>query len=209
MDLLHRLKISLVVIASLMMTACVMPKTSISDISEVKNDEVIVVGKLQLLPHIQKDEVQLTNFITLGKHEFEPYQSLRLIVSDVYYDLEGQAAHDFSDAVFTIDGEYFYFTWNRNKPMHILGTSFITRSTQTNIDTMTLSLNKGLKVSHSKKSKAIYVGAISFKRDEFFNIKDIKISQKGYKKARTAFRKKFKTKMNLEKAKLSSSRKRG
>lgn len=202
---IYKIRLLLVAFASLILTACVLPKASISSLNEVAPDEIIVVGKLQLSPHIKKDEVQLSNIITFGPDI--AHKSLRLIVSDVYYDLDGRAAHDFSDAIFTIDGDYFYFTWKNNKPLHVLGTSFITRSTQTNIDTMTMSIKKGLKVRHSNKSKGVYLGTITFKRDEFFNIKDVNFSQKGYKKALSAFRKKFKSNMKLEKARLSASRK--
>ena len=195
MNMFHKLKILLVVSIALLVTACVLPKTSISSLDEVAGDELIIVGKLQLSPHIKKDEVELTNIITFGSDDV--HKSLRLIVSDVYFDLGGLAAHDYSDAIFTLDGDYFYFTWKKNKPLHILGTSFITRSTQTNIDTMTMSIKKGLRVKHRKNQRAIYVGTITFKRDEFFNIKDIDISQKGYKKAKSAFKKKFKTRHKL------------
>ena len=205
MNLFQKLKALSVVFIALTIAACALPKTSITSLNEVAADEIVVVGKLQLLPHIRKDEVQLTNFITIGPDV--AHKSLRLIVSDVYFDLGGLAAHDYSDAIFTLDGDYFYFTWKKDKPLHILGTSFITRSTQTNIDTMTLSLKKGLNVRHSKIAKAIYVGTITFKRDEFFNIKDIVINQNEYNKANSEFNKKFKTRMKLEKAKLSSSRK--
>lgn len=94
----------------------------------------------------------------------------------------------------------------KGKPLNVLGVTFITRSTQANRDTMTLTIKDGIKVTHSGKSKAVYIGDITFVRDEFFNIKDINVSQKDYKKAVKVFREKYKGDWKVEQAKLSSSR---
>lgn len=204
MKKLNIIKICSVIIITLFLSACTLPQMSIANLKEVKKDEVIVVGKLQLLPHIRKDEVIYKNIIVFGKNEL--HRQLRLIVSDKYYDLKGKAAFDYTDSVLTFDGDYFYFTWKRKKPLHILGTTFTTRWTQTNRDSMTFTIKKGLKINRFKKGKAFYLGNITFKRDEFFNIKKIDINQKGLKKAQRIFRKKYKTRMKLRKAKLSSSR---
>lgn len=203
MKKLNIIKVSSVFIIVLFLSACTLPQMSITKLKEIKKDEVLIVGKLQLLPHIRKDEVIYKNAIFLPDNV---HKQLRLIVSDKYFDLKGKAAHDYSDSVFTIDGDYFYFTWKRKKPLHILGTTFTTRWTQSNRDSMTLTIKKGIKVRFNKKSKVNYIGTITFKRDEFFNIKKIDINQKGMKKAQRVFRKKFKTKLRLRKAKLYSSR---
>ena len=180
-----------------------MPKMSVSSLKDVKKDEIIVVGKLQLIPHIRKDEIiyQNTTFLPENIHK-----QIGLITSDKFYDVETNNVSYYKDVVVTTDGGYFYFTWKRNKPLHILGTTFKTRMTQANQDRMFLIIKKGLKVKHSKKAQAVYVGNITFHRDEFFNIKKIDINQKGMKKAQRIFRKKFRTKWRLKKAKLSSSR---
>lgn len=204
MKILMNLKRFIVVLAILSLTACAFPKASIDNIKQVAADEVLIMGRLMLDPPMTEADVQLDNFISFSDTPL--YKSLQMKVSDVYYELGGQLASDYQDSIFTIDGDYYYYTWKKKKALNVLGVTIITRSTQRNLDTMTLSIEKGIKVSHSGKSRAVYVGDITFVRDEFFNIKNIKISQKGYKKAVKAFRKKFKTDWKVEKAKLTDSK---
>lgn len=206
MKIFQTINMSILFLLVILLSGCVMPTISIEDLSELKNDEVVFVGKLALKPHMSKDEVVYENIVVLGGSKDDLHKVLYLKVSDQYYKLEGSHAMDMSDTVATSDGKYFFFAWKKNKPLNILGTSFITRWTQTHRDFMTLSINKGINVRHSGKSRAVYVGNITFERDEFFNIKNIDINQKGYKKAKRAFQKKYKTNWKLEKAKLYSSR---
>lgn len=203
MKLLNKVKISIVTFVILLLTGCMMPQYQLESLKELKKDEVIYVGKLQLSPHIRKDEIIYENTLFLPDNV---HKQLRLIASDKFFDLKGKAAHDYTDSVLVYDGEYFYFTWKRNKPLHVLGATFTTRWTQTNRDSMTFTIKKGVKVKHGKKGKAFYLGNITFKRDEFFNIKKIDINQKGMKRAQKAFKKKYKTRLRLKKAKLTSSR---
>lgn len=204
MKTLPNIKSILILLFALSLTGCVLPKTSVDNLQELEPDESIFIGRIKMSPPLTEADVQLENFINLSDTPL--HKSLQLKVSDIYYELGGQLASDYQDSIFVVDGEYYYFSWKKKQPLNLLGVTFITRSTQTNIDTMTLSIDKGVKVKHKAKSKAVYIGDITFVRDEFFNIKDIKISQKGYKKAIKAFRKKYKTKWKVEKAKLSSSK---
>lgn len=193
-------------LALLSLAGCVMPRMAVDNLSELGPDEVIYVGKLQLSPAISKDEVIYENVIVLGGSKDDLHKALYLKVSDRFYTLEGNHAMDMADSMVTMDGEYFYLTWKQNRPLYILGTSFITRWTQSNRDFMTFSINKGLKVKNTGKTRAVYVGNITFERDEFFNITNIDINQKGLKKAQQAFREKYHSKWTLEKAGLASAR---
>lgn len=186
------------------LTGCAFTKGSINDLSEVGQDEVLFIGRLALDPPIAESEVQLENFINLS--DIPVHKSLQMKVSDIPYKLGGQAAWEYQNSIFVVDGDYYYFSWEKGKPLNVLGVTFITRSTQANRDTMTLTIKDGIKVTHSGKSKAVYIGDITFVRDEFFNIKDINVSQKDYKKAVKVFREKYKGDWKVEQAKLSSSR---
>lgn len=186
------------------LTGCAFPKTSVDNLSEVKQDEVLFIGRLALNPPIAESEVQLENMINLSDTPL--HKSLQMKVSDIFYKLGGQGVGDYQNSIFVVDGDYYYFSWKKDQPLNVLGATFITRSTQSNIDTMTLSIKNGVKVNHNGKSKAVYIGDITFVRDEFFNVKDIDINQKGYKKAVKAFREKYKSDWEVEQAKLSSSK---
>lgn len=201
---IKKIRIAFVLFFTLSLTACVMPQMQIEDLKEVQADEIIFIGRVSMNPPLTKEEIQIENVINVT--DYELHKVLYMKASDVYYELEGEHGFDYQDSVVAIDGEYYYFKWNKKKPLNFLGVSFTTRMTGRAHDMMTFSINKGIKISHSGKAKAVYVGDITFKRDEFFNIKDIDISQKDYKKAVKAFQKKFKTKMKVETAKLSSSK---
>jgi len=193
-----------VLLCAVLLTGCAFPKTSIDTIEQVADDEILYIGRVMLDPPMTEADVQLENMINLSDTPL--HKSLQMKVSNVFYDLGGQLASDYEDSIFTVDGDYYYFTWKKKEPLNVLGVTFITRSTQTNLDTMTLSIKKGVKVNHSGKSRAVYVGDITFVRDEFFNIKDIDIDQKNYKKAVKAFRKKYNSDWKVETAKLTSSK---
>ena len=201
---ISNIKKILIILFALSVTGCMMPKTSIESLQEMEPDESIFICRIKISPPLTEADVQLENVWNISDTPL--HKSLQLKVSNVFYELGGQYASDYQDSIFVLDGEYYYFTWKKKQPLNLLGVTLITRSTQTNLDTMTLAIDKGIKVKHSAKSKAVYVGDITFVRDEFFNIKDIKISQRGFKKAANAFRKKFRTKLNVTKAKLTSSK---
>ncbi|MDH3342832.1 MAG: hypothetical protein OEY06_07995 [Gammaproteobacteria bacterium] len=204
MKIILKIKGVLVLFFALSLTGCVLPKYSVENLNEVAADEILFIGRVSMNPPITKEEIQIENVINLS--DVEMHKVLVMKASDVYYELGGQHATDYQDTVAAIDGEYYYFTWNKNKPLNFLGVTFITRMTSRNREYMTFTIDKGIKVNHSGKSKAVYVGDITFVRDEFFNIKDIDINQKNYKKAVKEFRKKYKTDWKVEKAKLTSSK---
>ena len=206
MAFIHNITRYILILSLVSLAGCVMPKRTIDNLNQLGPDEVLMVGKLSLSPAINKDEVIYENVVVLGGSKDDLHKALYLKVSDTFYTLEGGHATDMADSMVTLNGEYFYFPWKRNQPLYILGTSFITRWTSTNRDFMTFSINKGLKVQHSGKSQAIYVGNITFERDEFFNIKNIDINQKDPKKAQQAFQKKYNSQWKLEKANLASAR---
>lgn len=199
-----KLKSIFIFLFAVSLTGCAFTKSSINDLSEVGQDEVLFIGRLALDPPIAESEVQLENYINLS--DIPVHKSLQMKVSDIFYKLGGQGVSNYQNSIFVVDGDYYYFSWEKDKPLNVLGVTFVTRSTQTNRDTMTLTVKNGIKVSHSGKSKAVYIGDITFVRDEFFNVKDINVSQKGYKKAVKAFRKKYNGNWKVEQAKLTSSK---
>lgn len=189
-------------LALLIFSGCMPAHMQVTDLKVMKPQDIIYVGRIVMDPPIQKDEILLRNVIGGG----DIHKAFYAIVSDKYYTLEGYHAGDMSDVMPLMYNEDYYLKWDRKKPLNILGGWFITTLTGNSRETMMYTIRNGIKVKHSGKAKAVYVGTITFKRDEFFNIKDIDISQKGYKKAARAFRKKFKTKWKLEKGKLVSAR---
>lgn len=192
------------ILAVVLTAGCAMPQRSITSLDEVSSNQVVYYGRVQLSPHIKKEEVVYKNVINITGEEL--HKGLQLKASDVFYDLEAHHASDYAGSLMAVDGDYYYYAWEKDKPFIILGVSFVTLWTSTNRETMTLRVTDGIKAKHSGKSRAVYVGDITFVRDEFFNIKDIKIDQSGYQAATNAFKKKFRNQWRTEKAVLSSAR---
>lgn len=202
--LLESIKKSVICLGVLLLSGCAMPHMQLESLDQLKNNEVIYIGSVSLDPNLKKDEVIYKNVINLGDQEL--HRTLYIKASDVYYELEGKHGFDIKSSVAGQDGENYYFSWEKDKPLYLLGVSFFTRWTSTNRETMTLVIGNGIQVEHEGNAKAVYVGDITFERDEFFNIKDIKISQKGYKEARKAFWDKYGTQMKVDVAKLYAAR---
>ena len=68
--------------------------------------------------------------------------------------------------------------------------------------TVFFQLKGGIEARYPKGAKAVYVGTIKFKRDEFYNLKNISVSQDGLEAAQKRFQTKFKSKYTLVKAEL-------
>lgn len=204
MIILSNFRLAIVFCLFFILGGCALPKTQVSSLDRVGNDEVIVFGKLRLEPKIQKDEVSHSGMINLSKRDL--HETLFMKASDAFYDLHGGHAMDHQGSFVVYDDEYYFFSWKKDSPFHILGVSFITRWTSRERETVTLRIKEGVKVNHSGKSKAVYVGNITFVRDEFFNIKDLKVDQSGYDEAKKEFQKRFNQTWPTEKAKLSPSR---
>lgn len=196
-------KVTVVSLGALFLTSCIMPHMQIDKLSELKNDEVIYIGSINFDPHIKKDEVSYKNVINLTGEEL--YKNIYIKASDAYYELEGHHGFDLKSSVAGREGESYYFSWKKDDPLYILGVSFFT-SWGARRETMTLVIKNGVNVEHDNKHRAVYIGDITFKRDEFFNIKDIKISQSGYKKAVQEFHDKYGTQMQVGVAKLVAAR---
>lgn len=183
---------------------CAMPKMQVESLDKVAADEVIVFGKVRLDPKISKEEVVYKNVINLSKRDL--HESLYLKASDVFYDLKGGHALDMKSSLLVFDDEYYFFSWKKDTPFHLLGVSFVTHWSSAGRQYMTFTAGDGIKVTQSGKSRAIYAGTLTFERDEFFNLKGIKVDQSDYAAAKKAFQQKFGQSWTIEKAKLLPSK---
>lgn len=188
----------------LSLASCAMPKTQLAKLSELRSDEIVYIGKISFDPPISKDEIVYKNIINLGGNDL--HKTLYIKASDVYYDLEGHHGTDFKSSVAGQEGENYYFSWSQEKPLYLLGVSFITHWSSQKREFMTWTIGNGIKVENPAGSRVVYVGDITIKRDEFWNIKDVKISQDGYAKARAAFWDKYNTRMKVSRASLKPGR---
>ncbi len=199
-SLISRSTLLVVLAASMLFSGCAYRKT-LDDISTVNSaNDVIVVGRIEIEPKIEKQDVSVKMAIGGG----DLYRTFVLRIrndisetTDYLNDRENMAV------VYT--DEDFYVPFDRSEPVRIFGGWFYTQlsgGAGVSRSTVLYHMVGGLKAEYSKNAKAIYIGTIKFKRDEFFNLKAISFSQDDFTSAQARFKSKFGTKMHLEKAKI-------
>lgn len=191
--------------ATFLLGGCLTPRTSIEDLSSVnKEKEVVIVGRIEIVPKIQKEDVSVK--MAIGADDL--YRTFILRINEDIGEMTNYTT-DRDNMVVVKTEEDFYVTSGRNEPFSLYGGWFYTqlhgggRITQS---TMLYHLVNGMKAEFPKNAGAVYLGTVRFKRDEFFNLKAIDISQDDYEAAQKRFQKKFNTGMHLFKAKISQAK---
>lgn len=176
--------------------ACVgAAREPVDSLSGVGGDETIVVGRVELVPPLRKDEQKLKG---LGTGKFE--NRIFLITDEQYRTLtkEPEMA-DYAGRIEAILGKNFFVRSN-SKPFFILGGMLY-------LDLGGPEMNRayfpgGLKVSLKPGDKAVYVGTIKYHRNEFFEVTKAAIVD-DYDRANAEFKKKFGAKYPLRKTLLT------
>lgn len=158
----------------------------------VKKDEVVVVGRITLLPKLVKDE-----------QELDP---------DGVWDVMGYGAKNKNRSMITFNsspkssgykfvinpelGNIFFFRVPKNLKYIVDGEVLIKFS---RYGTEKVILPTGLKVNIRPSDKAVYIGDLVYTRDDFNSIIKVQLKD-NYTKARRLFRKKFGKKYKLRKS---------
>ncbi len=197
-SLISRGALLIVVTTSFLFSGCAY-RTTLTDISSVNSaNEVIVVGRIEIEPRIEKKDVSVK--MTLGGDDLYRTFVLR-IRNDV-----GETTNYMNDqenAAVVYTDEDFYIPYDRSETVKIFGGWFYTQlsgGAGVSMSTVLFRIIGGLKAEYPKNAKAVYIGTIKFKRDEFYNLKAINFSQDDFSAAQKRFKSKFGTKMHLEKA---------
>jgi len=176
--------------------ACVGPAREPADsFSGLERDETVVVGRVELVPPLRKDEQKFKG-IVIGDLK----NKMILITDDQYRQLtEEPDMSDFAGRIEAKLGQTF-FVRSHSKPFFILGGMLY-------LDLGGEEMNRayfpgGLKVSLKPGEKAVYVGTIRYHRNEFFEITKASIVD-DYDRANAEFKKKFGTRYPLHKALLT------
>lgn len=201
--MINRLKLfALIFPAILFLSGCMTARVSIEDLAEIdRATDVVVVGRIEIVPKITEEEVSLK--MTIGADELYRYFMMRIQddigeMTDYTTDMEHMAA--------VKTEEVFYIPANRSEPFKFFGGWFYTKvhgGSGSSRSTVFFHIKDGIKVEIPKNAGAVYLGTIKFKRDEFFNLKDIDFEQDDFEAEQKRFKKKFKTKMTLVKAKVT------
>jgi hypothetical protein len=162
--------------------------------SEVGSGETIVVGRIELVPPLRKDEQKIE---AMNSGSFE--NKMFVLADDNYRVIKGEpVTADFTGRI-EAPLEQTFFARSSDKPFFILGGMMwleIGRSASKAY------FPGGLKVSLRPGDKAVYVGTVRYHRNEFFEITRVLIVD-DYERANSEFRKKFGTRIPLRKALLT------
>jgi len=176
--------------------ACVgAAREPVDSLSGLGGDETVVVGRIELVPPLRKDEQKLKG---LGTGRFE--NKIILITDDHYRVLKDEPGMaDFAGRIEATLGKTFFVRSN-NKPFFILGGMMY-------LDLGGEEMNKayfpgGLKVPLKPGDKAVYIGTVQYYRNEFFEITKAAIAD-DYDRANAEFKKKFRARYPLHKALLT------
>ncbi|HSD96809.1 MAG TPA: hypothetical protein VLB06_06660 [Sulfuricaulis sp.] len=189
-----RLAASLLLIGAL--SACVgAAREPVDSLSGLGGGETVVVGRIELVPPLRKDEQKLKG---LNSSSFE--NKVFLLADEHYRVLTDEPGmSDYAGRIEAILGKNFFVRSN-NKPFFILGgMMYLDLGGQ---ETNRAYFPGGLKVSLKPGDKAVYVGTVRYHRNEFFEVTKAAIVD-DYDRANAEFKKKFGTKTPLRKALLT------
>lgn len=167
----------------------------IDSMGGLASDETIVVGRVELVPPLRKDEQKI-------KHVIGDVENKIFLISDDHYRVlkEEPGMSDFAGRIEAKIGKTF-FVRSSNKPFFILsGMLFLDIGDR---ETNRAYFPGGLKVALKPGDKAVYIGTIQYHRNEFFEITKSAIVD-DYERANAEFKKKFGVKYSLRKALLTS-----
>jgi hypothetical protein len=175
--------------------ACAGPaRQELSSLAELGGTETVVVGRIDLVPPLRKDE-QKIQALNSGTYE----NRIFLLTDEKYRVLKGEpVTADFAGRIEATFGKNF-FVRSDSKPFFILGgVLFLDIGSSTN----RAYFPGGLKVSIQPGDRAVYIGTVRYHRNEFFEITRVAIED-DYERANAEFRKKFGARTPLRRALLT------
>lgn len=179
--------IAVAALACVVVSACVPPaRTSIEDAAELRNDQVVIVGRVELVPPLDTQEQQFSRHGMIGGEKLR--NKLLLLTHDTWRRLrDDREIADYKGRIEATLGKNF-FVQSDNKPFYILlGELWVTLG-EDRLDKVYLP--GGLKVDVRPGDKAVYIGTLRYYRNEYFHVTSNKVVD-DYERANTDFRKKF------------------
>jgi hypothetical protein len=178
------------------LSACVGPaRESVDSLTGLGDGEMVVVGRVELVPPLQKEEQKFKGII-IGDLENKVF----LITDQKYRVLtkEPEIA-DFDGRIEAILGKNFFVRSN-NKPFYIVGGMLY-------LELGGSEMNRaffpgGMKVPIKPGDKAVYIGTLQYHRNEFFDVTKVAIVD-DFERTNAEFKKRFGARQPLRKALLT------
>jgi len=159
----------------------------------VTKDEVILVGTIELSPRLNKDEQHLD---PSGVVDLFGYGDMNKNRAMIQFN-ETPEVSDYKIMMNPELGKTFFFKVPRNMKYMVEGSILMEFSRYGNTGKIWLPI--WFKVNIKPGDKAVYIGKLKYKRDDFNSVTNIELID-DYKNASKQFRKKFGTKYKLRKS---------
>jgi len=183
-------------LSSLMLQACSVGGELLKEADSFRGmaqDEVIIVGSIELRPKLSKDEQKLSPD---GVWDVLGYGDMNKNRCMIQFN-SSPVADDYKLLINPELNKTFFFRVPRDKKYIVEGSILTEFSRYGNTGRIWLPMH--FKVDIKPNDKAVYIGKIIYTRDDFNSITDIKLKD-DYKKANRLFRKKFGKKYKLRKS---------
>ena len=182
-----------VALLALALAACApAPRAPLTSLSALGSDEVVVVGKVELVPALRKGEQKIRGMV-VGNFENTVYlmmdEKLRPLPQDPRIaDYAGRIEAKFGST---------FFVRSKAAPSYILGgILFLEIGGQSQEK---IYFPGGFQVAAKPGDRAVYVGTLRYQRDEFFEFQRITVVDE-YKEASAEFQARFGSGQALRKA---------
>ena len=183
----------LIALSALALAACApAPRVPLGALSELGSDEVVLVGKVELVPALRKHEQKIRGNV-VGNFENRMY----LVMDDKLRPLpDDLRVADYAGRIEALMGSTF-FVRSKAAPAYILGGVVF-------LDIGGTSQQKayfpgGFQVAAKPGERAVYIGTLRYHRDEFFEIQRVTVVDE-YKQANAEFQAKFGSGQTLRRA---------
>lgn len=195
-------KLPLILAAALNFSACVPTMPPLTHVSELQPGEIVLVGKVELVPPLGKYEQQ--NLKGIGSGRFK--NKISVTFSDKKPSMkkggnEGTSYKEIDNYAGVKPGETFFLRRPRSKSIYYLGGIIHLASSPSGMDTMVLP--GGLKLHPRKNSRAVYLGTIRYYRNDYNEITKVRVIDER-KTANREFRRKLGANFNVDRVKVSS-----
>ena len=181
---------------ALLVAACApAPRAPLASLSALGSDEVVLVGKVELVPALRKGEQKVRGMV-VGKIE----NTMHVFMDDKLRPMpEDPRIADFAGRIEAPIGETF-FVRGKAAPAYLLGGLLfleIGGSSQ-----QKAYFPGGFQVAVKPGDRAVYIGTLRYHRDEFFEIQRVTVVDE-YSKANAEYETKFGKGQTLRKALLT------
>jgi len=190
------LRVATVVWSLLLLQACTMGGQVLKEANSFKavgKDEVVVVGTVEITPKLAKDEQSLdpSGVIFIGNID-DVYRNRAMI------QFNNQAEESDYKTVITPElGKTFFFKIPRDMKYIVDGSVVMELSPHGASGKIVLPT--WLKIDIKPGDKAVYIGKITYRRDDFNSVTAVKLTD-DYSAANRAFKKRFGSKYKLRKS---------